>query len=360
VQPNNIRIKDIAKLAGVSEGTVDRVIHKRGNVSKIATEKVSRILNKINYNPNLIARSLGKSKQYLITTLLPNPQSDPFWKQSYDGISVAIEQFQQFGIRLKIENFFYELNNRESFIEAALKNFHSTPDAVLIAPLFYFPSISFFKNLALKNIPYVLINSKIPGTEPLAFIGQDLPLSGRLGGQLASIGLSKKETLIILHIDEDLQNAIHLNEKEAGFREFVAKGSNNHQVLSFSLASNDSTQLKSELEKIIRQHNPASIFISTSKGFKVAEIIKSLNSATKVISYDLIPANVECLKSGAIDFIINQNPTKQAKLGTQILANHLLFKRKFHSQYFFPLDVITSQNLPSYLFHSVQESGIPV
>ncbi|MBX2896210.1 MAG: substrate-binding domain-containing protein [Cyclobacteriaceae bacterium] len=354
---NLIRIKDIAKMAGVSEGTVDRVIHNRGKVSKITKEKVNEILTKINYSPNLVARTLGKSKQHLITTLLPNPQTDPFWKQAYDGILAALRQFQQLGVGLRIENFFYELNNRDSFIEAALKNFHSKPDAVLIAPLFYFPSISLFKNLAAKDIPYVLINSKIPGIEPLAFIGQDLITSGRLAGQLASIGLCKKETLIILHIDEDLQNAIHLKEKEAGFRDFIG---NNHRVYSFWLNSKDESKLKTNLAEIIQQHNPVSMLISTSKGFKVAEIIKVFNATIKIICYDLIPANVDCLKKGTIDFIINQNPTRQAKLGTQILANHLLFNRRFNPHYLFPLDIITSENLPSYLFQSTQEYDITV
>jgi len=39
-QNTKIRIKDIATLAGVSEGTVDRVLHNRGEVS----EKVKRLL----------------------------------------------------------------------------------------------------------------------------------------------------------------------------------------------------------------------------------------------------------------------------------------------------------------------------
>ena len=37
----NIRIKDIAERAGVSVGTVDRVLHNRPNVSKAALEKVN-------------------------------------------------------------------------------------------------------------------------------------------------------------------------------------------------------------------------------------------------------------------------------------------------------------------------------
>ena len=40
---DRIRIKDIAARAGVSVGTVDRVLHKRPNVSKSALEKVEKV-----------------------------------------------------------------------------------------------------------------------------------------------------------------------------------------------------------------------------------------------------------------------------------------------------------------------------
>src|SRR5690606_21270338 len=40
----NIRIKDIARMAGVSKGTVDRVLHKRGRVSQASYEKVMKVL----------------------------------------------------------------------------------------------------------------------------------------------------------------------------------------------------------------------------------------------------------------------------------------------------------------------------
>ena len=41
---DKIRIKDIAERAGVSVGTVDRVLHERPNVSKAAREKVEQAL----------------------------------------------------------------------------------------------------------------------------------------------------------------------------------------------------------------------------------------------------------------------------------------------------------------------------
>ena len=44
----NYTIKDIAELAGVSKGTVDRVIHKRGKVSSKALEQVNKVLDQNN------------------------------------------------------------------------------------------------------------------------------------------------------------------------------------------------------------------------------------------------------------------------------------------------------------------------
>ena len=43
----NIRIKDIARLAGVSAGTVDRVLHNRGRVSEEALQKITAVMEQI-------------------------------------------------------------------------------------------------------------------------------------------------------------------------------------------------------------------------------------------------------------------------------------------------------------------------
>lgn len=360
MQSTNIRIKDIAKMAGVSEGTVDRVLHKRGNVSPAAAEKVNRVLAKIKYNPNLIARSLGKRKQYRITTLIPDPATDPFWQQSHEGIVEALEQLHQFGMSISVESFYYDITNHNSFTEQVLKNLTSKPDAVLIAPLFFHESISFFKKLHFKHIPFVLFNTQISEAHSLTFIGQDLFMSGRLAGQLASMSKHAGKTMIVLHIDEDLHNAIHLKEKESGFRDFLQKESSTTAVVSSTLSSHNPNKLKEDMGTLISKHNPAAVFISTSKGYKVAGIIKKLNPKIKVIGYDLISANIECLKAATIDFIINQNPTRQARLGIQILANHLLFNRSFQSQYLFPLEVITAENVASYLMHAAYASDITI
>jgi LacI family transcriptional regulator len=44
---NKVRIVDIARLAGVSPGTVDRVIHKRGRVDAEKSAKIEQIMKEI-------------------------------------------------------------------------------------------------------------------------------------------------------------------------------------------------------------------------------------------------------------------------------------------------------------------------
>ena len=54
-----VRIVDIARMAGVSVATVDRVIHNRGKVSEENLARINEVLRRVDYRPNLIARSLA-------------------------------------------------------------------------------------------------------------------------------------------------------------------------------------------------------------------------------------------------------------------------------------------------------------
>ena len=78
---NKIRIKDIAQMAGVSVGTVDRVLHNRPNTSKTATEKVKKVLEQINYQPNMYASALAHNRSYRFCLLNPRHESEAYWDE---------------------------------------------------------------------------------------------------------------------------------------------------------------------------------------------------------------------------------------------------------------------------------------
>ena len=81
----NYRIKDIAELSGVSTGTVDRILHERGKVSEDARKKVEKILKEIDYQPNLIARSLALKKKYHFIALIPSFHEGEYWAKLSQG-----------------------------------------------------------------------------------------------------------------------------------------------------------------------------------------------------------------------------------------------------------------------------------
>ena len=80
-----ITIKDIAAHAGVSTGTVDRVLHNRPNVSKTALEKVNKALEELDYRPNMYASALAYNKEYTFYCVLPKHEQDAYWDEIEEG-----------------------------------------------------------------------------------------------------------------------------------------------------------------------------------------------------------------------------------------------------------------------------------
>ena len=64
-------IKDIADLAGVSRGTVDRVLNNRGAVNSQTAEKIMEIVRALDYRPNKAGTDLAAQKKtYRIGVIL--------------------------------------------------------------------------------------------------------------------------------------------------------------------------------------------------------------------------------------------------------------------------------------------------
>jgi len=349
MNPRNIRIKDIAKLAGVSKGTVDRVLHKRGRVSEESYQKVMKVLQEIDYKPNLIARTLSSSRNYYIVALLPDPTDDGYWAQTKEGILQAEQDWAHYNVTAEI--LVFDQYNKASFQERARDALMKRPDGIITAPIFYHEALTFFGQLKKEGIPYVLFNNNIPEVCPLSFIGQDSFNSGKVGAELMYLGQHEGGKLAVLHLDEDFHNSIHLLEKERGFREyFQEKNSLHFEIEEFSLRPNEDN-FDERLDRLLSDPKLKGIFVSTSKGTAVvaSQLEKKGKKKIRLIGYDILKDNLTFLRTGTIDFLINQNPKRQGFLAVSHLANHLVFKKEAPERDLFPLEVITQQNLDSYL-----------
>lgn len=339
-------IRDIAQLAGVSKGTVDRVLHNRGKVSEDALIKVNKILDEINFIPNPIAKNLKNNKVYRICVLLPNPEKDAYWSPCVVSINDVISEFRAFGI--KIETYFFDATDISSFLEANLEIQNSAPDAVLLAPIFLKEASIAIENYTKAGITVSNFNNQIDSENIKNFIGQDLYQSGRVAAKLLHAILTDGD-IAIIHIDEKYKNAIHMQEKEKGFKSYFndLNGFQN-KILTYKL---NNPKFEEKLRSILNeQPNLKGIFVSTSKGYQVAQIIKE-QSYPKIalVCYDLLNENVDFLKNGVIDFLIHQNVGQQTYLALKYLVEYFLLGKEIPKKILIPIDIINSENVTPFI-----------
>lgn len=336
-------IKDIAQLAGVSKGTIDRVIHKRGNVAKDVEDKVNQLLADIDYRPNLIARNLKNNKVFKIGALLPDPQKDPYWDVCMDGVNTALAEFNAFDINL--HTLLFDPTNTDSFLESHGALLETEPDVILMVPLFYKEAKQVLDHY--KSIQVCTFNNQID-TSQASFIGQDLFQSGRVAAKLMH-SINGKGDVAILHIDEKYKNAVHMQEKEKGFRSYFEDLDGfEGKVLKCKLKFDD---MDEKLHLFLAQHpNLTGIFVTNSKAFHAASVLdKERMKHIKLVGYDLLSENVDYLQSGVIDFLIHQNPRQQAYLGMKFLIEHLVYEKQIPNQFLLPIDIINSENVTPFL-----------
>src|SRR6185369_6048537 len=122
-------------------------------------------------------------------------------------------------------------------------------------------------------------------------------------------------------------------------------------IESLNRTSSSDFSFKKKLALLLNKPDLKGIFVSSSKGTETAaSFLKSHGkNGIRLVGYDLLEKNIEYLNLGIIDFLIHQKPEQQAFEGISCLANHLIFKKEIKPINLFPLEVITRQNLSSYL-----------
>ena len=348
---NAVRIKDIAAKAGVSTGTVDRVLHNRGRVSEAVKERVLHIAKELSYEPNMLARALVSKREFRIAALIPDPSVDSYWSAPRDGIEKAEKELQQYGVF--VTQHLFNQFNVESFKEAAEEVSAVGYDGILMAPVFYRESLSYLSRWKRQGIPFNLFNTHIPDYEPLAYIGQDSYQSGVLAAKLLHYGQKSPAVFVVAHIDEDVPNSSHLLKKEQGFLDYFDQHtSGEFQLVHAELneSANEAVFAK-QLDGLLAG-NPATagFFVTTSKANTIASYLYTRNlKHIRLVGYDLLKKNLSFLEKGVINFLINQNPRKQGYFGINLLIDHLIFKKKVSPIKYLPLDVITWENLHYYI-----------
>ena len=343
-------VKEIARRADVSIGTVDRVIHNRTGVSKMTKNKILAIMKELDYQPNILARRLASKKVLRFASLIPSVSVETeFWDAPIKGIEMAEAEIKQFGI--VIDKYFYDQNDKQSFVKQTKKILKEEIDGVLVAPIFIEESLAFSKQCNLKKIPQVFINSDIPNESRLSYIGPDLFQSGHLSAHMVNYLVSGNNKILVVNISKEIDSYHHLLRKEEGFISYFKEHQKDIRIIKTDITPNtDYNSIAERLTEILAQHTDVkAIFVTNSRVFSVAQFLEKTNQEQIfLVGYDFLPQSIAHLKKGVIDFLICQKPQEQGYKGIMALYQSIVLNGEVEPTYYMPIDIITRENYKSY------------
>lgn len=343
-------IKDIANMAGVSTGTVDRVLHNRGEVSESSKKKVQQVLKEIHYRPNMFAIGLAGKKKYLICCLIPKYTPDDYWSFVAQGIEQAAEELNAFHVRT--EYIYYNHSSIESYCEAGAILLTKKPDAVLIAPNFKKETLQITGQLSERKIPFIFIDVNIEDAGAMMYIGQDSFQSGYIAGKIL-MNKYARDKEIVLFISEYNQNSfeIQMQRRLEGFMKYVSESCDHITIHEVKLRNKNDQEDKQILTAFFKEHPCVKMGISfNSRIYEVGQYLEENQiQFLRLIGYDLLPQNIELLNKGIITLLIGQRPGLQGYCAIKVLADKIVFKRDISPMKCMPIDLIIKENILYYV-----------
>ena len=348
---HKIRIKDIAILAGVSEGTVDRVLHNRGDVSVKSRKAVTKVLDEMNYSPNLFARSLASKKTYRFVCLFPAHQVGNYWEEIDKGFDMAAQDFMHHNVQ--IEKRYFNQYDSQSFVTVSTNMLTDLPDAVFIAPIFREETLTFTNQLTDLHIPFSFIDSLIEEAGYVTYYGQNSFESGYIAAKLLLSSLPKGAQVIVSRTQRKGSLSNQTNSRNNGFMKYMADHHMNEylELIPVEFNNDDEDVNREILRKVFETNSNIKAAITfNSKVHRLAMHLEALHHTdVRLLGYDLLEQNVAYLKQDVINCLIAQRPDKQAYYSVRDMCRELIFRQEIKKINYMPIDILLKENIEDYL-----------
>jgi len=316
-------IKQIAKLAGVSRGTVDRVLNNRGSVNPDTERKVREIANAIHYSPNLAGKTLAAKKRQLKLgyILFSSTASNPFFEDVVRGIESRADALMEFGVTIEIR--YAAIDNPE--LQAALIDelLDLGIDGLVIVPINHPLVVEKIKALTGSGFPVVTANSDIPECGRIAYVGSNYYKSGETSAGLMNL-ITSGEINVGIIIGSPW--VLCHSERVAGFTDYVEKHFANIHIIDKAVNNDDDLDSFSVTKSMLESHPEINALFLAAAGVSGAcRAVKDLGLTKKltVISYDTTPTTCQLVREGVIAATIAQQPFTQGAKPLDILFDYL-------------------------------------
>ena len=317
--PAMATIKEIATLAGVSRGTVDRVLNHRGDVNPQTEEKIWEIVKKLDYKPNKAGIVLAAQKKNLKLGVVLLGVGNPFYDDVLLGVHEKAEELEGYNCSVLIRQTEYSLKQQLSAIDALLAE---GINGLAISPYNDDAIREKINSLCDQGIPVVTLNTDIENSKRLAYVGSNFFRSGE-----AAAGLMRLMTKGEVHVGivSGSQNILCHTERIAGFAQ-VIRSHPHIRIADIVNNNDDDTESYTLTKQLLADHPEINAFYFTAGGvYGGCRAIEASNrrNDTTVITNDMVPTTREYMQKGLIAATICQQPSQQGSLPLSILFTYL-------------------------------------
>lgn len=337
-------VNDIAREAGVSLATVDRVLNARPGVREKTIRAVNEAIIKLGYVRDLAAANLARGRTYRVAVLLPDTESQ-FVQSLADALTEAGSVAATSRTELRLHRFPAEDPHALAAILATL------PDRDYVGVALMAPETPVLRDavrgLRAKGIPVVALVSDLPNAGCDHFVGIDNRAAGRTAGMLMGRFLGGGPGQVMV-LGQSLL-ARDMIERRRGFDEVMQRDFPGFEVLqSLETHGSPATLRQVVAEMLANAPGIRGIYAMGGGNRALTQALEEMGLSGKliVICHELTPHVRAALVDGQITAVITQNLGHLARSTLRVLRAKADHQPLDEGQEQIRIEIVLRENLP--------------
>lgn len=336
-------IKEIAMLAGVSRGTVDRVLNNREGANAETRKKVLEIAKQLDYKPNKAGAVLAAHRRFFKFGVVMFGTNNPFFDEVKEGILEIEQELKVHKCQIFIKHMptSEEANQAEAIDELVKQGIN----ALALCPQNDKSVTKKVDALAKKGIPTITFNSDLPDSKRLAYVGSNYRQCGQTCAGLTK--LFNHEAILNIGIISGAKNVLCHTERIEGFKDIIGDVKNAN-IIDTVWTNDDDEVCYKEVSKLLARHPEINaLYFTAGATMGGCQAIKDLKKENDilVIAHDKTPATVNLVNEGIIKAVVCQQPKLQGTKPLQMLFDYLATGEKPEELNYTDTQIVIKENL---------------
>ena len=334
-------LSDVARAAGVSLATADRVLNRRPGVRLATVEKVEAAMAALRFERHPGAAALARRARFRVAALLPRG-GNPFMQTLRSELERAARRPAARALDLDIA----EVDTFDpASLAAEIGRAAEARDAVLAVGLDHPAVAEAIDAAGARGVPVVTLVSDVPGAARAHYVGIDNRAAGRVAAALAGrfSGLAPGSLAVLLGARALRDHHDRLD----GFQEVLAARFP-HLTLATVMEGQDDPALTQEVVRrfLRRAAPPTAIYSAGAGNAGLAAALAEFDLRPLVIAHELTSETRPLIESGAIDALIVQDPGHEARSALRAVSAALTGTRLDEAQERIRIEILLKDNLP--------------